>query len=223
MGLRHRHQPAVGRRGIRGHVAMRPAFSGGGIGPEAGDGRSPRLAAQQRDRILQIGVEQRVVFDHGGDAGVADHRRAERTQPPERPAATLDQAQRRCRRQQPLHGSGTHRKPCRQRVGGLRPFEQDIEQAQLQAGQQHLRIDEARAHVEQRAGALSGDRPGQGKGRGPALESRVRQQAVAPGAPSAPEQAATEHAGAHTGASGIREIKRHAAPAWPAGISWPRA
>ena len=78
-GLAGRHQGRV----IRNFLArQRPWLRGAGIGPILRQGRAAPFSAEQFHRVRQIGVEHGVVFYHGGDAGIADHGRAQFAQRP---------------------------------------------------------------------------------------------------------------------------------------------
>ena len=90
-----------------------------------------------------------MMLDHGADAGIAQHRGAQHAQAEARCAATFDETQRGSGREEASRGSGAQRQAHRQRLARLWPVAQDVEQAQLHAGEQDLRIDEACADIEQ--------------------------------------------------------------------------
>ena len=72
-------------------------------------------------------------------------------------------------------------------VGRERSFGQQVEEAQLDARVEDLRVDEARHQVEERTAALERQRAGEGKARRPALESLGRDEGVPAVSPSLPE------------------------------------
>jgi hypothetical protein len=174
--LRGRHQRAVGatRRSAPACWRRRRASTV----PAA---RCAGFAAQQGDRVGQVGIQRAVVFHHRGNRGLPTMG-APSTPSPKRPCAAFDQAQRdggidsrRCAAGAAGPGDGQLSSVCG-------PLGQDVEQAQTHAGQQDLRIDKARHQVEQRrraatgTGRVSGKRVAQGC-RNPSLPSRrgVRQ------------------------------------------------
>ena len=59
------------------------------------------------------------------------------------------------------------------------PFGEDVEQAQLHAGHQHLRVDEAGHQIEQAACSAPGDRPGERESGCETVESGAAEQLIA--------------------------------------------
>ena len=100
------------------------------------------------------------MLHHRGDAGIAHHGRAEVAQPE---AVRCRAARRAAATPRPQSSravaSCDRDEPDRQGRNGLWPFGEDVEQSEPHAGEQDLGVDEARAQVEERAGAAAGDRP----------------------------------------------------------------
>ena len=182
--LRRRHQRRVGRDAVARQ--RRPAVVER-IGPVMRQAALTVLAAQQRHGIAEVGVQRGVMPDHGGDAGIAQQRRTERPEPIARRATALQQLQRASRLAQARHRVGRHRGTRRQRCGVARPGTQGLEQIELHAGRQRLRIDKAGAEIEQLRRPLARNRPRQRKRRRPALERSARQQPIPPAAPAITE------------------------------------
>ena len=118
------------------------------------------------------------MLDHRGDAGIAHQRRAERPEPVTAAAPALQQLQRDRGASSSTVASAGSGRP-RDNAAALSGPSARIEQPQPDAGQQHLRVDEAGAEIEQRARAPPRDRPGQRKSACPALEILIRKQPVA--------------------------------------------
>ena len=175
------HQPAIG--GHRFRVDRRGA-SPIGIGPVAGEPSRSGLAAQQRDRVGQIGVEHGVMLDHQGDRRVADQRRPEIGEREPTVRQSPDQVQRgggsqkgqaSVRRQAETAGDG---------LGRERAVAQQSEQVEPDAGEQYLRVDEAGAEIEQGPCVAPRDPAGERKPGRPALEAGGRHKPVAQGEPA---------------------------------------
>ena len=92
----------------------------------------------------------------------------------------FDEAQRNSGFEQALRRIERQRESHREAICRLRPFGQYLEQAELHAGQQHLRVDEAGDQIEQlaRMPARNGSR--QREGRGAALKHRAGEQPITP-------------------------------------------
>jgi hypothetical protein len=84
--LRCGHERAVGRdlllRQLRWMRSCR-------VGPVASNTRTSRGTPKQRHRILEIGVQQRLMFDQGESGPVSSQRRAKLPQPVEGSATSL--------------------------------------------------------------------------------------------------------------------------------------
>jgi hypothetical protein len=106
--------------------------------------------------------------------------------PSRRPRRALDQVERHRGRQQPQRLRLGKIEPAAQRLQRLRAFGEDVEQAHLHAGQQHLRVDEAGHQIEQAARAAPGDRTGERECGCEAVESGAAEQLIAPHAPLVP-------------------------------------
>ena len=139
------------------------------------------LAAQQADRIVQVRIQQPVMFDHRADAGIAEQRGAQHAEADPSPTAPLEQLDRHGRIEQPLSCIQRHRQCRGQFRRRPRTLRQLLEQLQAHTGKQDLRVDESRADIEKRAGAAARGAPRQREGGSPALEARVHQPAVAHG------------------------------------------
>ena len=143
--------------------------------PSSGRARSaPRRAAGPPDRAGRRRAG--VVLDHGGDAGIAEHRRTQL-----RPArsgsgrAVLHEVQERAAASS---AAGRFRPAVASRAGqfGVAGPGQDLEQPQPDAGEQHLGVDEAGAQIEQRprppprrsAGSAGSEQPSAGSAGWPA-------------------------------------------------------
>ena len=123
--------------GILGHLLgrQRGGIGVAGIGPVAAQFGAIAVAAQQRHRIAQVCIEQRVVFDHRDHAGVADQGGAEHAQAVAAIAALLDQPQRRGGGEQPVGGILGQGQALRQVKGIAWRVLQDGEETQPHAGE----------------------------------------------------------------------------------------
>ena len=91
--LRRRHQRRVRRRACIGQRAGRAvAGVATGVRPVLRQLAGAAAAAQQRQRVGQIGIERTVVLDHRLHRVIADHRRAERAQAITRALLFIDTA-----------------------------------------------------------------------------------------------------------------------------------
>ena len=131
-------------------------------------------AAQQRDRIAQIGVEQGVVLDHRGDRRIAEQRRAQR-----RPVRSARRARRSTSRSDDRRGKQPRGRIVRQRqpratsrAAVCGRSRQDLEHSQPARRPAAPASRRSRRKIEQRARASSRDRPRQREAGGPALEPR---------------------------------------------------
>ena len=140
------------------------------------------------------------MLDHRGDAGIAhaSRRRAAPARSGRAPRCSQQVAARPRPRSSRAVRVWRQRQPRRQLGRGLRPVGQQLEQAQPDAGEQHLRVDEPGAEIEQRARRAAGDRPRQREGGRPALEARARPAAVAQRSSRSRQRAALEAAPAAT-------------------------
>ena len=167
-GLRRRHQRRIGGDPVRGGVGIRPVV-----------GQRTAARAQQCHRVGEVGVEEAVVGDHLGDAGVAEQRRAVCSER-EAVADALGQPQGRRRLEQTF--GPVRRQPGVDRDLGDRP-RSDAEKRQ-QAGLDDcggdLRIDEPGDDIEQPGRAPPRHRPRQWEVPRPALKRRVGKTCVAP-------------------------------------------
>ena len=108
-GLRGGHQVRIAAHLVGLPAALsRCAWLGLGIGPVFGHLALGQLVQQQGHRVLQVLVENRVVFDHGPQAGVASHWGAQGAQAVAALPTQLKQPQRPGRLQQALQGRGWH-------------------------------------------------------------------------------------------------------------------
>ena len=175
--LRRRHQRGVRRdrvtRKIGGLAIAR-------IGPIGGELPRPDVTAQQRDRILQIVVQHRMMLDHGDNARIAPQGRAERTETIAATTATLQQLQRDRRIKQHQRRIGRQRQTRCQFCQTQRTIRQLIEQLQTDACEQNLRIDEAGAKIEQLARPPPRNRPRQRKTACKSLKSGIGEDRIAP-------------------------------------------
>ena len=151
------------------------------IGPILGELGLAMLAAQQPHRIVQIGIQQPVMLDHRADRRIADQRRAQVPRPNRPPVRRSTSSSDTAASSRQLRGA-VGEVQRRSDVGrGLRALGEQIEEPQPHAGVQDLRVDEARAHIEQRARAPSRRAARQRKCRRPALKSRIAQPSVSDG------------------------------------------
>ena len=192
--LRGGHQRGVGSGGgLVFRIPLPSGRHGAGrarprISPEIRKrGRFLAVGAQQRQRISQIGIEQRMVPDHRPRPRIALQRRAIHPQRPAPARQRLGNAQRGCGAQQALGRGKAQPGAVRRRCRVARSFRQQIEQPALDAGCQHLRIGKSGHQIERPPRAGAHDWPRQREGRAPLLELRVRQKAVAPADPALPE------------------------------------
>ena len=125
-----------------------------------------------------------MVLDHGREAGIADQRRPEHAEAEAIAAAALDETQRHRGGEQAVGSVTGQADAPGDVVEATRPLGQELEHAQLDAGQQHLRIHEAGDEVEDVAGAAAGDPSCEWKARRPGLERWRCEQAVAPAEPA---------------------------------------
>ena len=124
------------------------------------------------------------MLDERGDGGIAEHRRAEIVKSESAARKRANEPERRRRAQQTQRGLRRKAKRRRQGLGRARPRGQPLEQFEPHAGEQNLGVDEARAEIEQVARATTGDPPGQGRLRRPALKAGVGDQPVAQAQPT---------------------------------------
>ena len=99
--------------------------------------------------------------DHRAHAGIRRNRAPERPEPPSARAGTLHQPQRLCGEQEAPRRGFVQPKADRKDRLRQRALAQDLEQPELDARDEHLRIDEAGAEVEKGRGPPPGDGPGQ--------------------------------------------------------------
>ena len=84
--LRCGHERAVGRDLLLRQLRW---MRGRRVGPEASNTRTSRGTPKQRYRILEIGVQQRLMFDQGESGPVSSQRRAKLPQPVDGSATPL--------------------------------------------------------------------------------------------------------------------------------------
>ena len=177
--LRRSHEGAVRadllRRQRLGRIPVR-------IGPVVGE-LAALFLAQQRHGIGEICVKQRLVFDDGERRAIAGEGGAEQSEPVFR-AASLGKVQRRGRLEQALRGGFGKRQLRRQRVEAQRAVAQHVEEPELRAGDENLRIDEAGGEIEAGARAAPRQRARHRVFQRPALESRIGDEPVARAAQS---------------------------------------
>ena len=183
------------------------------------------------------------MLDHRGDAGIAEQRRAERRRARSgRRCGAAASCSDTAASSSSTVASARQRQPRREFRSALRPVRQIIEEAQADAGEQDLRVDEAGAEVEQRAGPPPRDRPRQRKSRRPALEPGLGQQPVAHAEPAGPARTAAERSVLPTQAtdrpprrparrarhrrrrdarSRSCRLRERTAPAWAGTSAWP--
>ncbi len=181
IGREHRRRDPRLRCGHQRRVGGDALRIGGGVGPVAG--QAAASPSQQRHGIGEVGVEETVVRDHLGDAGVAEQRRARAA---ERPALAdrlgevergggLDQSLGTVARQPGVRGDGIER---------VRAATQERQQRRFDSGGGDLRIDEAGDGIEQRPGPRARHGPRQREARRPALEGGVGEPRIAPPDPA---------------------------------------
>jgi hypothetical protein len=144
-------------------------------------GAFPGRAVEDAERVAQVLIEDRVVLDHGGDGGVAGYRRTEDPQAEPAASAAFHELQRACSLQQPQRSLFVEAGLAGDLSGGAGSLREQVEQAEAQAAQQSLRVDEPGANVEEPAGAPQRDGAGKRKGRGPLLEARAGEGGIPPG------------------------------------------
>ena len=120
-----------------------------------------------------------MVLDHGAQAGVADQRRRERAQAEAAAAAPLDEIDRNRGDEQALGRVFAQARALRDRGERLRRLGQPFEEAELDAGEQHLRVDEAGDQIEHGPGSAPGNAARQRKARCPMLKARAGQTTIA--------------------------------------------
>ena len=140
------------------------------------------------------------MLDQGGNAGIAEHRRAESPSAKRSPGSARrsrsDAAASSSRRSRPERS-----RPCAARAprSPARPAARSSNTLELHAGEQDLRIDEAGAEIEQRARpALRAICRVSGEGRRPALKARHRRGAGCASPATAPTTAASRSDAAPT-------------------------
>ena len=124
------------------------------------------------------------MLDHGGDG-----RRCRPAARPRRPGrsgrpAALDQAQRDRRLEQSQGRIGFEADAHGERLERQRLLGKDVEQAEANAGEQHLRIDEAGDEIEDLRGASAREATHQRQARRLPLERRAREPAIANAQPA---------------------------------------
>ena len=200
------------RRRLAGPPAAVP-----GIRPEAGQARCSALPAQQRDRIAQIGIQQRDGARSSRHRGIAhqrgaQHAKAKPPSPLRRPAGRSATAASSRRAASACGRDKMIARVCSQRSW---PVQQRIEQAQLNAGLQNLAVDKAGAQVEQAPAPGAAPSAGSAESGCPALKARAGKQPVARSRePARPGTARLIAVAPHASASGraLRQILRQQPP-----------
>ncbi len=122
-GLRGRHQGAIGRDLLGpkrlGSFEVR-------IRPVVGE-RGALLAAQQRDRVGEIGVKRRLVLDERPRRGVAEEGRAKLAEPVSAARAPLGEIERGGRVEEPARRLRREREPGGDLGDGQRAVAQGLE------------------------------------------------------------------------------------------------
>ena len=178
--LRRRHEGAIGRDLLRRERFRRVAV---GIGPIVGESTALFLA-QQRHRINKIGVKQRLMFDDRERCTMAGKGGAEQPEPISAAAAPLEEIKRNGRIDQATSRGFWQGEPRRERVEAQGSVAQRVEELELRAGDENLRIDEAGGKIEPRARAAPRQRPRDRVVQRPALKAEIGDKPVARVAPS---------------------------------------
>ena len=171
--VRHRRQRGRHDFRVGGHpgIVDRLWPRGVGVRPVARQLRAEVGAlAQQRDGVGEVVIRHLVVTDERRDPDIAHQRRPQRPQSIAAVPALDQQAQRRGRIEQPLGTRNGHLAVVGDLLDGAGTIGQVIEQVDLHAGIERLRVDEPRHQVEHLPRPVARDGGRERKARAPALE-----------------------------------------------------
>jgi hypothetical protein len=132
----------------------------------------PPSAPQKGNRVLQVGVKPGVVTDHLGETRIAKQRRALSAQGISL-ADRLHEIERGRGTEQPRHLCRPHIKRRGKLINIKWSRFQYVEKIELNAGSQHLRVNETRHHVEKSASAAMSDWPREREVGSKSLKSRI--------------------------------------------------
>ena len=143
------------------------------------------MAAQQRHRIGQVGIECGVMADHGDYCFVINQGRTQHAQAIAlltgwRQAAFFDQPKRLGRHQQALRGLNRHIKLARQRTNALRSLGELFKEVELHTGSEYLGVNKASDQIEYFTRVAMGDRTSKQEAGRETMKRRIGEQAVAP-------------------------------------------
>jgi len=136
------------------------------------------LAAQEPHRIIEIGVEEPMVLDHGAHGRIADQRGAEAAEPKAAAVAPIRQIERYGRIEQQFRRVGREIQRFGDGRGRLWSRGEKVEKPEPHARVKNLRINEARAQIEECTSPPSRRAPREWKRGGPALEAWVTEPPV---------------------------------------------